>query len=155
IWRRARRPAMAWPGSGRRRCAHFVCRSAGADDHARNTSGVVSAVCPGTSACWRHGADVEYADVAAYAGTCDDAGDASLMGGIVRGSLPLLLVALSLAGALAVAAGVWLIRGGISAKEQPGALETAVARRLRSAAIPARARSIGNPVQAGPEVIRA
>lgn len=77
------------------------------------------------------------------------------MAGIVRGSLTLLLVALSLAGALAIAAGVWLIRGGISAKGQPGAFETAVARRLRAAAIPGRARTLGNPVQATPEVINA
>ena len=77
------------------------------------------------------------------------------MAGIVRGSLTLLLVALALAGALAIAAGVWLIRGGISAKGQPGAFETAVARRLRAAAIPGRARTLGNPVQATPEVINA
>src|SRR5687767_4752630 len=45
------------------------------------------------------------------------------------------------------------MRGGINSQQQPGAVETAIARRLRAAAIPSGARQAKNPVQATPEVL--
>jgi mono/diheme cytochrome c family protein len=50
-------------------------------------------------------------------------------------------------------AGIALWRSGISAKGSPGPVETTVARRLRSMAIPASARSRINPVQPTAEII--
>ena len=64
-----------------------------------------------------------------------------------------LIAALALAGATAFAAGVWFIRGGISARSAPRAFETAVARRIRTQAIPASARDARNPVPPSAEVI--
>ena len=55
------------------------------------------------------------------------------------------LVLLALIGSGAVVAGLWLLSGGIRAREEPGRIETAVARRMRAIAIPASARSLTNP----------
>ncbi len=55
-----------------------------------------------------------------------------------------------------VAAGVFLLRvheHGISARDEPTAVEAAVARRLRSWAIPARLRAAGNPVETSAAVL--
>ena len=54
---------------------------------------------------------------------------------------------------LAFAAAFWLTARGISAKAQPGRLETVVARTLRRLAIPRSARDRKNPVERTPEVI--
>jgi mono/diheme cytochrome c family protein len=47
----------------------------------------------------------------------------------------------------------WIASRGISAKAQPGRLETAVARTLRHLAIPRSSRDLKNPVEKTPEVI--
>jgi mono/diheme cytochrome c family protein len=73
----------------------------------------------------------------------------------VKALFKLFVVALALIGASALAAGAWFMRGGINSKQQPGAIETAVARRLRSAAIPSSARRETNPVRMTPEVLEA
>ena len=49
--------------------------------------------------------------------------------------------------------GAALLRGGISARVEPGAVESRVARTLRNWAIPASARDAGNPVPASPRVL--
>ena len=56
-------------------------------------------------------------------------------------------------GFVAVAGGLWLMSGGIGAKVPPGRIETAVARRARSLAIPSAIRSRSNPVPATPDAI--
>jgi mono/diheme cytochrome c family protein len=61
----------------------------------------------------------------------------------------LLLISAAAAGAI----GWWVVRRGISAKDEPGPVETFVARRLRHLAIPADAVSTRNPVQLSPEVL--
>ncbi len=55
--------------------------------------------------------------------------------------------------ALAAAAGLLAMRGGISARPEPPALEAAVARRVRHLAIPASARALRNPVPSTDDVI--
>lgn len=57
-------------------------------------------------------------------------------------------VGLGTAGVLAWAV---LLRGGISARPEPGALESRIARALRSLAIPGEARRARNPIPASPE----
>jgi mono/diheme cytochrome c family protein len=56
---------------------------------------------------------------------------------------------------LAVAAFIWIGSRGISARAEPGAIETAVARTMRRLAIPRDARGRQNPVAATPEIIAA
>jgi mono/diheme cytochrome c family protein len=58
------------------------------------------------------------------------------------------------AGMLAIGVAAWLSIGGISAKQAPGAIETAAARRLRSLAIPKAARQLANPVASNAEAVR-
>ncbi len=65
----------------------------------------------------------------------------------------MLIAALALAGVIALASGGWLIRGGIGTKPTPGALETSLARRARTLAIPRSARDIRNPVELTPRVL--
>src|SRR5256714_11462369 len=65
-----------------------------------------------------------------------------------------LVIVVALVVALGFGAGDW-IRGGLSAREQPSMLEVFVARRVRSLAIPASARSAANPVALTPDVIAA
>jgi cytochrome c5 len=57
--------------------------------------------------------------------------------------------------AAALAAGEFYIHNaqGFSAREQPGAMETGIARWARSAAIPSDAKSLANPVANSPEVL--
>lgn len=63
----------------------------------------------------------------------------------------LLFVAL---GAVIGAVGLWyVVSSGVSAREQPGAVEEFVARRVRDIAISRRARSLTNPVEPSPEAI--
>jgi mono/diheme cytochrome c family protein len=65
----------------------------------------------------------------------------------------LIVALLVVIGLVAVAAGAMLLAGGISARQPPGRLETAIAPRLRSMAIPRDARERRNPVADSPEVI--
>jgi mono/diheme cytochrome c family protein len=46
-----------------------------------------------------------------------------------------------------------LLRGGISARTDPSAMEAAIARRMRDAAIPGEAKRARNPLPAAPEVL--
>lgn len=57
----------------------------------------------------------------------------------------------ALIGVAAVVAGFVLLRGGIGARAEPGRIETAAARTLRSFAIPRASRDLKNPVPATPE----
>jgi mono/diheme cytochrome c family protein len=67
----------------------------------------------------------------------------------------ILLIALALVGAGAIFVGAWLVSGGISARPEPGRMEAALARRVRSLAIPRSARERKNPAMPTQEVIRA
>jgi mono/diheme cytochrome c family protein len=62
----------------------------------------------------------------------------------------LLVLVIAILGLLGV---FWITSRGISAKAQPGRLETVVARTLRRLAIPRSARDLKNPVARTPEVI--
>jgi mono/diheme cytochrome c family protein len=62
----------------------------------------------------------------------------------------LLVLVIAVLGLLGV---FWITSRGISAKAQPGRLETVVARTLRRLAIPRSARDLKNPVARTPEVI--
>jgi len=65
----------------------------------------------------------------------------------------MLIATLVLAGVIALVAGLWLIRAGISAKPTPGEFETTLARRARTLAIPRSARDMRNPVPLTPQVL--
>ena len=54
-----------------------------------------------------------------------------------------------------IGAGVatYVIRKGVSAREQPGAIETTIARNVRNLAVGRRAKDVRNPVERAPEVI--
>jgi mono/diheme cytochrome c family protein len=79
-----------------------------------------------------------------------------MAGGLSSRSLGRAAVGLALAVlVLAAAAGVLLLRGGISARPDPSPLESRVARRLRSWAIPRSAREARNPIPRTPEAISA
>ena len=65
----------------------------------------------------------------------------------------LLLVALG--ALLLVAAFIWIGSRGISARAEPGPVETAVARTMRRLAVPSGDRDRRNPIQSTPEVIAA
>lgn len=62
--------------------------------------------------------------------------------------------ALSLVAALAGGIGLMVaVRHGFSARDQPSAMEAVVARAMREASIPARARALINPLKATPDVL--
>ena len=63
----------------------------------------------------------------------------------------LLLVALMIV--IGAIVGSFVLRRGVSARGQPGTLETFLALRVRALAMPRSAREIRNPVQRAPEVI--
>ena len=69
------------------------------------------------------------------------------------------LTALALLVALAIVAAIgtfiWIGSRGISARAEPGAVETAVARTMRSLAVPRGDRNRQNPVSATPEIVAA
>jgi mono/diheme cytochrome c family protein len=65
-----------------------------------------------------------------------------------------LIGVLALTGTAALAVGVWLYAGGISARAAPGRVETAVARQLRQVAIPGAARRLQNPAAETAETLR-
>ncbi len=73
---------------------------------------------------------------------------------MLRTAVRVVIGFLAIVGIIAVAVGVSFARRGIGAKEAPGAAETAVARRLRSAAIPRAARDERNPVAVSAEAIK-
>lgn len=60
----------------------------------------------------------------------------------------------ALVGVAAVALGAIVLKGGISARPAPGTVETAVARRLRSLAVPRADRQRVNPLPQTPEGLR-
>ena len=66
----------------------------------------------------------------------------------------ILVLVAALVGVAAIAGGAWLLKDGIGTRSAPGAIETAVARRLRSLAIPREARERRNPEPATPESLR-
>jgi mono/diheme cytochrome c family protein len=66
----------------------------------------------------------------------------------------ILIVALALVGAGAIIIGAWLMAGGASARSEPGRAEAALARRLRSLAIPRAAHERRNPVVPTRESLR-
>jgi mono/diheme cytochrome c family protein len=63
--------------------------------------------------------------------------------------LPIILIAIVVGGAMAF----WIASRGISARVQPGRIETAVARTMRGLAIPRSAHDLANPVPRSPEII--
>ena len=65
--------------------------------------------------------------------------------------IKLIVGLLALVGGIVLVVGIWFMRGRINAKQQPGAVEAAFARRLRAAAIPNSARNLANPVKLTPE----
>lgn len=71
------------------------------------------------------------------------------MKAVLKASLVLLL-AIALGGAALV---YWVASRGISAKAEPGPVETALARTMRRLAIPRADRNLTNPVAATPDVI--
>ena len=71
----------------------------------------------------------------------------------MRTLLKALLLLVVLAVILSAAAVLYVWTTGLSAREQPGAIETAVARRVRQLAVARRARDLVNPVPRSPEAI--
>lgn len=67
--------------------------------------------------------------------------------------LSIVVVVLALVGTAVVVGGFLFLRGGISARAEPGRLETTVAKRLRAIAIPSDARTTKNPVAPSAEAI--
>jgi mono/diheme cytochrome c family protein len=65
----------------------------------------------------------------------------------------LVLVVLLIAGGVGVVA--YVATTGLSAREEPGAIETFVARTVRNFAIARRARQLSNPIERAPEIIAA
>jgi mono/diheme cytochrome c family protein len=65
----------------------------------------------------------------------------------------LVIALLATVGLIAVAGSLWFGVEGISARRTPGRLESAVARRLRTVAIPSAARRLQNPVPVSPDAI--
>lgn len=66
----------------------------------------------------------------------------------------IIVVALTFVGVGAIIVGAWLMSGGISARTGPGQTETAVARRIRSLAMPRAAHQRTNPVPLTSETVR-
>jgi mono/diheme cytochrome c family protein len=73
---------------------------------------------------------------------------------MLRTAVRVLVGLLAIVGAVAVLVGASFAARGISAKNAPGRVETVVARRLRSIAIPRAARDEANPVPASADAIR-
>src|SRR5262245_32473767 len=136
--------------AGRR--GHVLRRAGCARAQSRTPARVAPGVLPAETAGWRSGPHVEHDDGAADGGAYYGSSDAEL-NSPMKALLRLLIVVLAIVGATALAAGAWFMRGGINSQQQPGAVETAVARRLRAAAIPSSARQAANPVTMTPEVL--
>lgn len=75
----------------------------------------------------------------------EDSGTAMRKVGMHRVVTRLVVLALSVIGAVTAMGMVWLWWNGISARPEPGTVETAIARRARSMAIPGDARTRSNP----------
>lgn len=73
------------------------------------------------------------------------------MKAVFKAFLLLVGVAIVIAGGVAM----YVVRTGVSAREQPGAVETFVAGTVRNFAIARRARDLRNPVERSPEIIAA
>jgi hypothetical protein len=65
----------------------------------------------------------------------------------------LVIALLVTVGLIAITGTLWFVVEGISARRTPGRLETAVARRLRTVAIPSAARRLQKPVPVSPDAI--
>jgi mono/diheme cytochrome c family protein len=61
----------------------------------------------------------------------------------------------ALLGVLAVLAGFYIVNTGVSARDEPGPIETALARNVRGLAIGRHARNLQNPIARSPEIIAA
>jgi mono/diheme cytochrome c family protein len=70
-------------------------------------------------------------------------------------AIRLLILLLAIVGLSAIATGLYVVGTGVSARAEPGAVETYVARLARRVAIGADARAKQNPVPSSPEVIAA
>ena len=66
----------------------------------------------------------------------------------------ILLMAFALVGGCTIIVGVWLVAGGVSARPEPGRMETVLARRVRSFAITRSARERRNPVELTAQSLR-
>src|SRR3954453_15104925 len=73
---------------------------------------------------------------------------------MLRTAVRVLIGLLAVVGAVAVLVGAAFAARGLSAKNAPGRVETVVARRLRSIAIPRAARDEATPVPASADAIR-
>ena len=71
----------------------------------------------------------------------------------MRSLLKAFLLLLGIGALALVGAFLWITSHGVSARAQPGRIETAIARTMRRAAIPRDARGRRNPVTPTPEVI--
>jgi len=58
-------------------------------------------------------------------------------------------------GVMAIAGLLYLLSTGVSARDEPGPIETALARNVRSLAIGRHARNLENPIERSPEIIAA
>jgi mono/diheme cytochrome c family protein len=73
---------------------------------------------------------------------------------MIRKLLKVVWFLLAIVGLVAVATGIWLWNLGIGTRTQPGPIETALSRSLRSAMIPVGARELPNPEPATSENVR-
>lgn len=78
-----------------------------------------------------------------------------LFGGEMRAVLKTFGLALSIAAVLSAAVFIWIGSRGLSARAEPGRIETAVARTMRRMAVPRADRDRENPVTVTPEIIAA
>ncbi len=69
---------------------------------------------------------------------------------MLRVASRLLVGVLAGIGVLSVAAAIWLVSGGMSSRRNPGSVESWVAVRMRSVAIPASERTMADPAPPGP-----
>jgi mono/diheme cytochrome c family protein len=73
----------------------------------------------------------------------------------MRTLLRALVLLFAVVGITAIVGGAWFLSRGIDARDEPGPLETAAARRAREIAIPSAARARANPESPSAEVIKA
>ena len=64
-----------------------------------------------------------------------------------------LLLLLAIPISMAVVGLSWLLSTGLSARDNPGALETSFARKVHRLAIPSSVRTLSNPMQSSPELL--
>lgn len=73
----------------------------------------------------------------------------------MRAILKTFLLLVSVLLLFGIGAALYVVQSGVSARGQPGAVETAIARGVRTVAIARRARSLLNPVERTPDVVAA